>query len=54
MAYIKEIAIVCATTVTALNIYLNGDGISIAALFGLIGTLVGTEIGKMASAKTAS
>ena len=43
---LKVAVAVCATAVTALNLYLNGDGISIAALFGLFGTLLGYGIAK--------
>jgi hypothetical protein len=43
---LKIVIAVCATVITAVNLLKNGDGISIAALFGLYGTLLGYGIGK--------
>jgi len=43
---IAAIAICAATAVTCVNLLKNGDGISIAALFGLIGSIVGFSFGR--------
>lgn len=49
---LKCVVGVCATAVTLLKIYIDGDGLAIAALFGLFGTLLGAEIqGKVNSVK---
>lgn len=46
MDTLKGIIAACATAVTMLKIYIDGDGMAIAALFGLYGVLLGVQIQK--------
>jgi hypothetical protein len=46
MAYLREIIAICATAITGLLIYYNGDGVTLTALFTLYGALLGVEITK--------
>ena len=50
MSYLKEIIAICATAITALKIYLEGDGSTIIALFTLYGALFGWDM-KQATTK---
>lgn len=44
MTYLKEIIVVCATAVAALQLYLYGDGQTVTALFTLYGALFGVDV----------
>lgn len=46
LKYLKIVIAAGATLVTCFKIYVDGDGMAIAALFTLYGTLLGVEIGK--------
>ena len=44
MAYLKELIAVCATIITGLKLYLEGDGQTLVALFTLYGALFGWDM----------
>jgi hypothetical protein len=44
MSYLKEMIALCATAITALQLYLYGDGQTITALFTLYGALFGVDV----------
>ena len=46
------VAIGAGTAVTITNIVINGDGMSVAALFGMIGTIVGFVFGRKTNGTT--
>jgi hypothetical protein len=52
MGYLKEIVAVCATAITALQLYLHGDGQTITALFTLYGALFGVDVYGVIISKT--
>jgi len=41
---LKEIIAICATAITALKLYLEGDGSTLIALFTLYGALFGWDM----------
>jgi hypothetical protein len=43
MGYLKELIAVCATIITALKLWLEGDGQTLIALFTLYGALFGWD-----------
>lgn len=49
MKYLKVAIVACATAVTIVKLYIDGDGVTLTALFTLYGTLVGVEVAKAAS-----
>lgn len=44
MGYLKEIVAVCATLITGLKLWLEGDGQTLVALFTLYGALFGYDM----------
>ncbi len=44
MVYLKEIIAVCATLITGLKLWLEGDGQTLVALFTLYGALFGFDM----------
>jgi len=42
--YLKEIIAICATCITGLKLYLEGDGSTLIALFTLYGALFGWDM----------
>ena len=44
MTYLKELIVVCATIITGLKIWLEGDGTTLMALFTLYGALFGFDL----------
>jgi Ni,Fe-hydrogenase I cytochrome b subunit len=49
--YLKEIIAVCATIITGLKLYLEGDGTTLVALFTLYGALFGWDMGSITQKK---
>lgn len=52
MKYLKLLVVGCATAITAFKLYLDGDGLTLTALFTLYGAILGSEfVAKTANQK---
>lgn len=49
---LKELIAICATAITGLKLYLEGDGSTLIALFTLYGALFGWEMKQVTQKET--